>query len=268
MAGNHGDQLLVAVVQVVERAAVSRIDLIQRAAEPFAPSQHTNPHGAALQRRLGALVLPEGSNRFGVARADIEHTAPTTADRPLTTSHKRILQRDTHPPRCPTDAGVPSGAGEALARRSDSRWPTHDWSGVRGHRSSMSGKAAALDPPGGAARSHVTPAAIPSAWRAPACSVRASRARLWWGRGGSVRLATRWRLPSVSPGNRSCGEGGAHWGRCVVRNRWRRASSLCPRRGSNHPASALTSHSSRPIQTAEIASAPSPCIRSNTPRCA
>jgi hypothetical protein len=108
MAGNHGDQLRVAVVQVVERAAVSRIDLIQRAAEPSAPSQHTNPHGAALQRRLGALVLPEGSNRFGVARAVIEHTAPTTADRPLTTSHKRILQRDTHPPRCHTDASVPA----------------------------------------------------------------------------------------------------------------------------------------------------------------
>jgi hypothetical protein len=107
MAGNHGDQLLVAVVQVVERAAVSRIDLIQRAAEPFAPSQHTNPHGAALQRRLGALVLPEGSNRFGVARAVIEHTAPTTADRSLTTSHKPILQRDTHPPPLSHGCGRP-----------------------------------------------------------------------------------------------------------------------------------------------------------------
>jgi hypothetical protein len=27
-----------------------------------------------------------------------------------------ILQRDTHRARCPTDAGVPSGFGEALAR--------------------------------------------------------------------------------------------------------------------------------------------------------
>jgi hypothetical protein len=126
---------------------------------------------------------------------------------------------------------------------------------------------------GGSARSQLRrwritrrPAAVPSAWRVPGCSVRTSRARLRWGRGAALRtrrgwgfaLRRRWESPIAVAG-------GAHCGGRVVRDRSRRASSPCPAQGFEAPCGALRSHSSSPMQAAETGSPPPPRITSTRP---